>query len=120
MHALRRFGFSEDHYWRELESRLEEDLFLLLKKNAKPVLFEPQIAAAAYAFAAVWDRVRYGTLPDALAAPLLRQQAATLASSLAAKNESWPQCHAALHFNAEAPLAIIYDALAFEWQLKWT
>jgi adenosylcobinamide amidohydrolase len=53
VHALRRFGFSEDHYWRELESRLEEDLFVLLKKNAKPVLFEPQIAAAAYAFAAV-------------------------------------------------------------------
>lgn len=118
-HALRRFGFSEERCWQELENRLDERLFALIKKNAKPVLFEPQVAAAAYAFAAVWDRVHYGTLPAALAAPLLRQQAATLASSLAAKNESWPQCHAALHFDAENPLAIVYDALACGWRQKW-
>lgn len=120
VHALRRFGFSEARYGQALESRLAEDLYTLLKKNAKPVLFEPQVCAAAYAFAAVWDRVRYGAISAALAAPLLRQQAALLACSLAAKDDAWPQCYQALHFDAEAPLDIVYDALALGWQLKWT
>lgn len=120
LHALRRFGFSEERYWQALESRLTENLYILLKKNAKPVLFEPHVSAAAYAFAAVWDRVRYGAISAASADPLLRQQAALLACALAAKSDIWPQCYQALHFDAEAPLDMVYDALALGWQLKWT
>lgn len=68
VHALRRFGFEEDQFFVEMETRLDADDFLLLKKNLKPVLYEPQVSAAAYAFAAVWDRVRFGTISNRLAA----------------------------------------------------
>ena len=43
------------------------------------------MAAAAYAFAAVLDRTAYGTLPSGVAGETLRQQAACLASALAAR-----------------------------------
>ena len=68
VHALRRFGFEEDQFFVEMETRLDADDFLLLKKNLKPVLYEPQVSAATYAFAAVWDRVRFGTISNRLAA----------------------------------------------------
>jgi hypothetical protein len=55
-----------------------------------------------------------------LATPLLRQQAALLACALAAKSDAWPHCYQALHFDADAALEIVYDALALGWQLKWT
>lgn len=120
MHALKRFGFEEDHFFEAMASRLEPDDLVLMKRNLKPVLYEPQVSAAAYAFAAVWDRVRYGTISNILAAPVLRQQAATLASALAAKPDAWPVCYEKLHVDEDAFLDVVYDALALGWQLKWT
>ena len=103
-----------------LKKRLEADHYALLQKNSKPVLYEPQVTAAAYAFAAVWDRVRYGALSANLAAAVLRQQAATLAACLAARPEQWPHCWQSLTFDEDQPLAIIYDAVALGWRLKWS
>ena len=57
----------------------------LLKKNSKAVFYEPLVGAAAHALATVCDRVRYGTLPDAVAPDAMVQQAATLAANLAAQ-----------------------------------
>jgi adenosylcobinamide amidohydrolase len=119
VHALRRFGFKEDLFFAEMEARLSADDFVLLKKNLKPVLYEPQVSAAAFAFAAVWDRVRYGTVSGALAAPVLRQQAATLATSLAANPDMWFLCYEQLEVNEDAFLDVVYDALALGWRLKW-
>ena len=102
-----------------MEARLSADDFVLLKKNLKPVLYEPQVSAAAFAFAAVWDRVRYGTVSGALAAPVLRQQAATLATSLAANPDMWFLCYEQLEVNEDAFLDVVYDALALGWRLKW-
>jgi hypothetical protein len=68
---------------------LSERNLELLKKNAKSVFYEPLVAASAFAFAAVLDRVRYGTLPSDSAAESLRQHAALLACNLAAKPEAY-------------------------------
>jgi len=119
IHALRRFGFKEDLFFVAMETRLGADDFVLLKKNLKPVLYEPQVSAAAFAFAAVWDRVRYGSISGALAAPVLRQQAATLATALAAKPDVWLPCYEQLQVNEDAFLDVVYDALALGWRLKW-
>ncbi len=120
LHALKRFGFRRDRFLSAMETRLTEDDCVLLQGNLKSVVYEPRVSAAAYAFAAVWDRVRCGTLSHALADSVLRQQAATLATSLAAKPEAWPSCYAQLHAKENALLELVYDALALGWRLKWT
>ena len=46
--------------WRLSRNDSTEDAYALLDQNRLAVLWEPGAAAAAFAFAAVWDRVRYG------------------------------------------------------------
>ena len=120
VHALKRFGMREERLLAAMAERLSADDFALLQKNLKSVVYEPRVAASAYAFAAVWDRVRYGTLSQELAAPVLRQQAAILATALAAKPEAYLSCYEQLRINEDDWLAIAYDALALGWRLKWT
>ncbi len=36
----------------------------LLKKNLNSVIYEPKVAAVAFAIAAVLDRIRFGTIPE--------------------------------------------------------
>lgn len=79
-----------------------------------------RVSAAAYGFAGVWDRVRFGTLSQDLADPVLRQQAAVLATSLAARPDVWLSCYEQLRVDENAVLEIVYDAFALGWRLKWT
>lgn len=119
-HALKRFGFRRDRFLRAMDIRLKDEERVLLEKNLESVVYEPRVSAAAYAFAAVWDRVRIGALSHSLAESVLRQQAATLAASLAAKPEAWPSCYARLQVREDDLLELIYDAFALGWRLKWT
>ncbi|MDE3001112.1 MAG: adenosylcobinamide amidohydrolase [Gemmatimonadota bacterium] len=119
-HALKRFGLGRKGFLAAMHKRLKEEERVLLEKNLESVVYEPRVSAAAYALAAVWDRVRFGTLSHALADPVLRQQAATLAASLAAKPDAWPSCYARLHARENALLELVYDAFALGWRLKWT
>ena len=64
--------------------------------------------------------MRCGTISHLLAAPVLRQQAATLATSLAAKPEAWLLCYEQLEVDEGMFLDVVYDALALGWRLKWT
>lgn len=119
-HALKRFGFTHDRFLAAMNKRLMEAECALLVKNLKSVVYEPRVSAAAYAFAAVWDRVRCGATSHSLAEPVFRQQAAVLASSLAARPGEWPACYEQLKTNEDDPLELVYDALALGWRLKWT
>ena len=119
-YALRRFDLDESRLMAALEDRLDRDAYALLDQNRLAVLCEPGAAAAAFAFAAVWDRVRYGVLPPSHAAAALRQQAAVLASCLAARPDSWTRCWRELEVDAANPLRVIVDAVALGWNLKWT
>ena len=118
-HVLRRFGFSEESFRNAMRVRLPETSMELLEKNRNAVLYEPQVAAAAYAFVSVLDRVRYGTLPASAARDVLRQQAATLAVSLAAQPEAWYRFWQQLHVDLNRPLDAVYDAAALGWTAKW-
>ncbi len=120
VHALKRFGMREECLLVAMGERLSADDFALLQKNLKAAVYEPCVAASAYALAAVWDRVRYGTLSPELAAPVLRQQAAILATALAAKPDAYLSCYEQLRINEDDYLALAYDALALGWRLKWT
>lgn len=119
-HALGRYGLSEATFFEEIADRLEPADLELLRKNAKSAFYEPLVGAAAHALAAVLDRVRHGTLPASVAHDAGVQQAATLATSLAARPERWPEFRDALLSSAkEGPKTLVLAALALGWREKW-
>jgi adenosylcobinamide amidohydrolase len=118
-HALRRLGFSETEFLAAMRGRLAPDAFVLLEKNKNAVLYEPQVAAAAYAYASVWDRLRFGVLPQSAGREVLRHQAAVMAASLAALPERWYEFWKPLDVQLDRPLDVVYDAMALGWTAKW-
>ena len=118
-HALARFGLTEERVMRSLADMLPERQFALLKDNQNAVFYEPGVGAAAHAFAAVLDRARFGTLPDAAASEALRQQAACLACSLAARPQEWHNAYVALDRGKGDPLDLVLRAVALGWKVKW-
>jgi len=118
-HALRRFGFSESAFLDAMRSRLDDAFMELLEKNRNAVLYEPQAAAAAYAFASVLDRVRFGVLPPSMGGEVLRHQAATIAASLSTQIEKWPNFWRQIKVDLNQPLNAVYDAIALGWVAKW-
>ncbi len=119
-HALGRFGLNEARAHELLPRLLSEADYQLLKDNDKAVFYEPGVAAAAYAFAAVLDRIRYGTLPAGLAQESLRQQAASMAVALSAKPQQWSAYWSELQAAEAGPMDLILRAVALGWKSKWT
>jgi len=120
-HALGRYGANEASFMASLAPLLTERELELLKKNLNSVIYEPKVAAAAFAISTVLDRIRFGTLPASSARDILRQQAATLATNLSAKPDRWMDFYAQL---AEAdpgqPMRAVFSAIALGWSAKWT
>jgi adenosylcobinamide amidohydrolase len=127
-HALGRYGLREATFFDDIAARLDEPNLELLRRNAKAVLYEPLVGAAAHAAAAVLDRVRHGTLPASVARDAIVQQAATLAASLAGRPDRWPEFRATLHATtapnglngADAGVKeLILASIALGWTEKW-
>ncbi len=119
VHALRRFGLTEERLLDAMKTRLDESSFGLLQKNKVALLHDVQLAAAAYAFAGVLDRVRYGVLPSSAARDVLRQQSATMAASLSTRLDEWHRFWEQLDVHMDRPIDAIYDAIALGWAAKW-
>ena len=119
-HALGRFGLTQARAAERLTALLPERRYDLLQKNWNAVFHDPGSAAAAHAFAAVLDRVAFGTLPPGLANEVLRQQAACLACSLAARPEKWPAFRAELGPAPDDPVELVLRAIALGWNAKWS
>ena len=119
-HALGRYGVKEATIFEEIAPFLNEGDLELLKKNSKAVFYEPLVGAAAHALATVCDRVRYGTLPDGVAADAMVQQAASLAANLAAQMHRWPEFRATLRPHATGDVkTLVLRAIALGWSEKW-
>jgi len=119
-HALGRYGVKEATLFDDIAPLLGEADLELLKKNAKAALYEPLVGATAHALATVCDRVRYGTIPETVAADATAQQAAALAANLAAQVHLWPEFRAQLRPYANADVkALVLRALALGWSEKW-
>jgi adenosylcobinamide amidohydrolase len=119
-HALGRYGLKEATVFEDLSSRLSASDLELLKKNSNAAFYEPLVAAAAHALAAVLDRIRHGTLPASIAHEATVQQAAALAASLAAQPERWLELRSRLHESgARDTKEIVLDAIALGWSEKW-
>jgi hypothetical protein len=119
-HALERFGLKESSFCEDIRPFLGERELELLKGNYKAVVYEPLVSAAAYAIASVLDRLRHGTLPSGVAREALRQQAATLAASLAARPEAWSDFYRSLdEVDMGRPERAVLAAIALGWSAKW-
>jgi adenosylcobinamide amidohydrolase len=120
-HALGRYGVKEEQFLEEIAPYLTERERELLKSNRNSVMYEPMVAAAAYAMVSILDRCRYGVFPASTAQEALRQQAACLAASLAGRLERWPEFHASLaEVDVEHPQKLILAAIALGWSKKWS
>jgi len=92
----------------------------LLIQNRLSVLMEPRVAAAAYAYAAVLDRVQYGTLPLAIAGEVLRDEAASVAVALSAKPAKWSEFWSEIPVSPTDRLEPFVRGLGLGWQMRWT
>jgi len=119
-HALGRYGIKEKTIYDRLAPLLDTASLDLLRKNNKSVFYEPLVGAAAHAAASVLDRARFGTLPASSLKDAIVHQASSLAASLAAKPDRWPQFRAALHaVPITEPVELIVHAIALGWSEKW-
>jgi hypothetical protein len=120
-HVLGRYGVKEDQFLPEMASYLNESDLELLKKNLNTVMYEPLVSAAACALSSVLDRYRYGAFPASATGEALRQQAASLAASLAGRLDRWPEFHANLpDVDVNQPKQLILAAIALGWSKKWS
>lgn len=115
--ALGRFGLREEKFFDEIAPLLNESDLELLRRNSKSVFYEPHVSAAAYAFAAVLDRVRCETLPESAAQEALRHQAASMAVSLSAKPRLWDSFRARI--DGADSMHMVLQAIALGWAAKW-
>ena len=115
--ALGRFGLREDTFFEDISAMLSEADLTLMRKNSQAVFYEPHVAASAYAFAGVMDRIRYDTLPGSATRAALRHQAASISVSLSAKTHLWESFRERL--NDDDPVRLILHALALGWTAKW-
>jgi adenosylcobinamide amidohydrolase len=119
-HALARYGIAEKSFLDDIAPFLDAPALELLRKNVRSALYEPLVGAAAHASAAVLDRVRHGMVPSSAEREAVVQQAASLAVSLAARPERWPDFRARLHaVDSTDPKTITLAALALGWTEKW-
>src|SRR5262245_5892714 len=119
-HALGRYGVKEATLFEDIAPFLGEADLELLRRNAKAAFYEPLVGAAAHALATVCDRVRYGTIPQAVAADAMVQQAAGLAANLAAQVHRWAEFRSTLQPHASADVkTLAVRALALGWSEKW-
>jgi adenosylcobinamide amidohydrolase len=119
-HALGRYGVKEATVFEDIAPLMSVADLDLLKKNSKAVFYEPLVGSAAHALATVCDRVRYGTIPEAVAADAMVQQAAALAASLAAQVHRWPEFRTTLRpYANEGVKVLVLRALALGWSEKW-
>jgi hypothetical protein len=119
-HALGRYGVKEATLFEDMAPLLAQSDLELLRKNAKAAFYEPLVGSAAHALATVCDRVRYGTVPQAVAADAMVQQAAVLAANLAAQVHRWAEFRLTLRPHANGDVkTLVLRALALGWSEKW-
>ena len=119
-HALGRYGVREATFFDDIQAYLQPPALELLRRNAKSAFYEPLVGTAAHAMATVCDRIRYGTVPQAVAADARLQQAAGLAANLAAQVHRWAEFRAALRPYADGDVkGLVLRAIALGWSEKW-
>lgn len=119
LHAMQRFGLDEDALMSELQKKLPTSSYQLLDDNRHTLLHDTRLVAATFAYAAVLDRLQYGTLPATATQEALKDQAANIAVGISTHARMWPVFWQAIDVNPEKPIDAYISALAIGWQAKW-
>lgn len=119
-YALDRLGVTELKLEARLEQLLEPAAFSLLRDNWKPVFYDPQVAACAYAMAAVVDRIGFGVFPAGAVHESLVRQAGVLAGQVAAKPLAADLTWSRLNQHGSDLLELVARAIAVGWTNKWS
>jgi adenosylcobinamide amidohydrolase len=117
--ALERFGLSDKELLTRLQRTLPEDSYRLLTSNKLGVTMEPRLSAAAWAYAAVLDRLQYGTLPAHLEWEVLRDQAASAAVALSGKPGMYGEFWKKIPDKSADRLEPFVQGLALGWLSRW-
>lgn len=118
-HALGRFGLNEKTLLERVEKLGPAKSAELMKNNLLAVVFEPRVAACAYGYAAVLDRLQYGTLSGDLAVEVLRDQAASTAVAISGQPARWPEFWEKTQVDPADRLGAFVQGLAQGWQVRW-
>lgn len=119
IHSLGRFGMTKNSVLSTLEKQMNNDDFELLKKNKKSVFREPKLVAAAYAYAALLDRLEYGTLSPHIESDVLLDQAVNAAIAVSGKSQDWQYFRSQLSSINDDKLTPFINAISAGWQRKW-
>jgi len=82
-HILGRFGTNEEAFLQRVQRYLSPAHYALMRANPKSLFYDPALAGAATALAAVCDRLLAGTFPPPAWSRILAAQWASLSSALA-------------------------------------
>jgi len=118
-HALGRHGLTEERLAEGLARHLAGERLHLAERNAKAIAFDAQVAAAAYAIAAVLDRRDAGTLPPDAADEAVLNQAALLGSVIAARPDAYAGIRTVLAAELRDPVELVCAGIAHGWAAKW-
>ena len=119
MHALGRFGLTEEKLLERLKKAMPEESFKFLIENKMAVLWEPRLSATAFAYASVLDRLQYGTLPEEGAGETLRDQAASVGVAISGQPNQWPVFWGKINVAGKDRTAPFIEGLALGWQARW-
>lgn len=117
--TLARFGLPEDTLLVRLRGLLPKKEYDLLLGNRIGVMMEPRLSAATFGYATLLDRLQYGTLPEGLAADVLRDQAATVAVALSARPDRWWTFREQLAMTSNDRMSLYVQAVALGWLARW-
>jgi len=119
LHALGRFGLSQETLLAKLNVYLEKDAYELFEKNQRAVFSDPKLVATAYAYASVLDRLEYGTLPKHIQNDVLLDQAVNAAIATSGKSQHWQRFRNELNSIQGDTLEPFIKAMAIGWRDKW-
>lgn len=118
-HALGRYGLTQKTLLAQLGPHLNNEQFELFKNNKKAVVTAPKLVAAAYAYAALLDRIEYGTLSPNIANDVLLDQAVNAAIAVSGGSDLWRSFRASLRPSPDNRVSLFVQAVALGWQKKW-
>lgn len=119
VHVMERFGLNEKRLFEMLKKQLPENSYQLLDMNRNSLLSEPRVAAATYAYAAVLDRIQYGTISKLLGNEALKDQSANIAVAVSSRPDCWTKFWKKIKVDQANQTHSLVRAIALGWQAKW-
>jgi len=120
MHALGRYGLTQKTLLAELEPYLDKQQLELFRKNKTAITTSPRLVATAYAYAALLDRIEYGTLSKNIVNDVLLDQAVNVAIATSGRSDYWNSFRIDLQPVPDSQLSLFVQAVALGWQKKWS